>query len=116
TLLRAENLLGNLPDRDPFGLFRRNRAIHELERLPLKLPFFWEHAHSGMTDDDRQAMADVGHCDAACLVSGRLDDDSAVHLLVCDGPPPPVEADFRALIGRAVESFRERPLDVGLLN
>ncbi len=108
----AEELLGDLADRDVLGLFRRNRAIHELEAVRLALALGWEDADAGVADDDFVAEFGVEHRDAAGGAGCFVDHDAAVHFLRVDGNPLALQADFRSLVRGAVEVFGERAADV----
>ncbi len=47
---------------------------------------------------------------AACLA---IDDNAAIHFLLGNADPMPLEANFGALVGRAVEAFRKSAGEIG---
>ena len=68
--------------------------------------------------DNRHVFFDIGHRHAARGVTrsaqgARFYRDGTIHLLLLDRVPAVAEADFGAMIGRAVKAFRKSATDVG---
>ena len=76
-------------------------------------PFQGKHSHAHVPYDNRHALLDVRHRNAAGFFGLRIDRDAAVHFLQRDALPLVVDPHFCSLVGSAVEALGERPIDVG---
>ena len=71
-----------------------------------------KHAHAGVAHDELRAQRHVAHGHAVGPAL-TVDGDAAIHFLVGNFNPAAVDADFGALVGRAVESFGKRAGNIG---
>ena len=110
----AEQLVGDLPDGHALGLFGRDGAVHELERLPLgRRTLLGKHAHTAVPNDQRRTQLHVAHGHAACRGAARLDGDTAVHFLIGDVDPMATDSQLGPLVGGAVKPLGKSAVHVG---
>ena len=99
-------LPGNLADGHALRFLRGHAARHELESLLFRFALVREYANAGVSAHHLHAAPHLGHGNAP----GRLalfDNDPAVHLLFQHVVPSALNADLRALVGRAVKPIRQ---------
>ena len=105
--------LGHALEADGLGLLAGNRGAHEAEERGLARPLDGKHAHPRVADHDGHAKRHMDHRHAAGHSRRRIECDAAVHLLVLHVDPAALEANLRALVGRAIEGVRKGTRDVG---
>src|SRR5207248_6774417 len=103
---------GDLADGYRFRLLAGNRARHELEQILAGARFSRKNAEALPADNDLVSLANLGHGDATRRTSLRVDQNTAIHLLIFDIDPFAAETDLRAMIGGAVERFGEGTVHV----
>ena len=106
--VRGDSSLGDLADGDALGLFGRDVAVHELERLPLGRALVGKDPHAGVPDDELIARRDVAHGQAAGRAAGRIDGDAAVHFLIGHVDPVAAQRGLRSAGWSCCKIPRER--------
>ena len=131
----GDQVAGNLAHQRAFGLLGRDAARHEREiavhrasarpgitrtpAWPVTICMPRRTSIIGMQRGSEVSRCRVSRCriltdtSTPRYLTPRFHHDAAIHLLVGDFDPVPVEPNFRALVRRAVKPFGKRAVHVG---
>src|SRR3954453_15060895 len=117
----ADEVAGDFLDEGAFWFLCGDAAGHECEVAADFGTLDGDHSYASVADDNRHALADLGHRNATrynafgnlIIFTRALDDDSAVHFLKGNWDPFAVYPNLSLLVRSAVKTFGKSAVHVG---